>query len=187
MKWEEEVIFKSHESWVLLCRLVPRLKSLKFQLHYPELVQDCKPDIVAATEACQEVRACHASLKCFAPTTQNQHKDKYCAVLLKYSFHISDPGKIFLPQVESNIIVQNYTNYCLWRYDGRGSLERFWSWSCWWVTSWTQDLRMSNPLVSTSLTYQSCPTQRTETTKVPWCIFLWKLLKRAIRNYLIST
>ena len=37
-------------------RLVPRLKSLKFQLHYPELVQDCKPDIVAATEACQEVR-----------------------------------------------------------------------------------------------------------------------------------
>ena len=35
-------------------RLVPRLKSLKFQLHYPELVQDCKPDIVAATEACQE-------------------------------------------------------------------------------------------------------------------------------------
>ena len=36
-------------------RLVPRLKSLKFQLHYPELVQDCKPDIVAATEACQEV------------------------------------------------------------------------------------------------------------------------------------
>ena len=38
-------------------RLVPRLKSLKFQLHYPELVQDCKPDIVAATEACQEVSA----------------------------------------------------------------------------------------------------------------------------------
>merc|ERR1719232_624119 len=37
-------------------RLVPRLKSLKFQLHFPELVQDCKPDIVAATEACQEVR-----------------------------------------------------------------------------------------------------------------------------------
>ena len=36
-------------------RLVPRLKSLKFQLHYPELVQDCKPDIVAGTEACQEV------------------------------------------------------------------------------------------------------------------------------------
>ena len=39
-------------------RLVPRLKSLKFQLHYPELVQDCKPDIVAATEACQEVIKC---------------------------------------------------------------------------------------------------------------------------------
>ena len=36
-------------------RLVPRLKSLKFQLHYPELVQDCKPDIVAATAACEEV------------------------------------------------------------------------------------------------------------------------------------
>jgi diaphanous 2 len=37
-------------------RLVPRLKSLKFQLHYPELVQDCKPDIVAATAACEEVK-----------------------------------------------------------------------------------------------------------------------------------
>ena len=36
-------------------RLVPRLKSLKFQLHFPELVQDCKPDIVAATAACEEV------------------------------------------------------------------------------------------------------------------------------------
>ena len=47
-------------------RLVPRLKSLKFQLHYPELVQDCKPDIVAATEACQEVmkewRVFHSTL-----------------------------------------------------------------------------------------------------------------------------
>ena len=39
-------------------RLVPRLKSLKFQLHYPELLQDCEPYIVSATEAeaCQEVR-----------------------------------------------------------------------------------------------------------------------------------
>merc|ERR1719186_1623067 len=37
-------------------RLVPRLKSLKFKLHYPELVQDCKPDIVAATAACEEVK-----------------------------------------------------------------------------------------------------------------------------------
>jgi len=37
-------------------RLVPRLKSLKFQLHYSELVQDCKPHIVAATAACDEVR-----------------------------------------------------------------------------------------------------------------------------------
>ncbi|XP_023337546.1 protein diaphanous isoform X3 [Eurytemora carolleeae] len=37
-------------------RLVPRLKSLRFQLFYPELVQDCKPHIVAATAACEEVR-----------------------------------------------------------------------------------------------------------------------------------
>jgi len=37
-------------------RLVPRLKSLKFQLHFPELVQDCKPGIVAATASCEEVR-----------------------------------------------------------------------------------------------------------------------------------
>ena len=41
---------------MLICRLVPRLKSLRFMLHYPELVQDCKPDIVAATAACEEVR-----------------------------------------------------------------------------------------------------------------------------------
>ena len=40
----------------LIFRLVPRLKSLRFMLHYPELVQDCKPDIVAATAACEEVR-----------------------------------------------------------------------------------------------------------------------------------
>jgi len=37
-------------------RLVPRLKSLKFRIHFPELVQDCKPDIVAATAACDEVK-----------------------------------------------------------------------------------------------------------------------------------
>ncbi|QQP38857.1 Putative LOC100741633, partial [Caligus rogercresseyi] len=37
-------------------RLVPRLKSIMFQLRYPELVQDCKPDIVAATAACEEIR-----------------------------------------------------------------------------------------------------------------------------------
>ena len=40
---------------LLIFRLVPRLKSRKFQLHYPELVQDCKPDIVSATAACDEV------------------------------------------------------------------------------------------------------------------------------------
>ena len=37
-------------------RLVPRLKSLMFQLRYPELVQDCKPHIVSATAACEEVK-----------------------------------------------------------------------------------------------------------------------------------
>lgn len=37
-------------------RLVPRLKSLMFMLRYPELVQDCKPDIVSATAACDEVK-----------------------------------------------------------------------------------------------------------------------------------
>ncbi|XP_059080530.1 protein diaphanous-like isoform X3 [Tigriopus californicus] len=37
-------------------RLVPRLKSLMFQQRYPELVQDCKPFIVAATAACDEVQ-----------------------------------------------------------------------------------------------------------------------------------
>eukprot|EP00092_Neocalanus_flemingeri_P020848 GFUD01022586.1.p1 GENE.GFUD01022586.1~~GFUD01022586.1.p1 ORF type:complete len:1076 (+),score=306.59 GFUD01022586.1:84-3311(+) len=37
-------------------RLVPRLESLRFQLHFPELVQDCRPDIVAATAACDEVK-----------------------------------------------------------------------------------------------------------------------------------
>ncbi|XP_067125156.1 protein diaphanous isoform X2 [Centruroides vittatus] len=37
-------------------RLVPRLKSLSFKLKYPELVQDIKPDVVAATAACEEVK-----------------------------------------------------------------------------------------------------------------------------------
>jgi len=37
-------------------RLVPRLKSMMFQQRYPELVQDCKPDIVAATAACDEIK-----------------------------------------------------------------------------------------------------------------------------------
>jgi len=37
-------------------RLVPRLKSLRFMLHFPELVQDCKPDIVAGTAACDEIK-----------------------------------------------------------------------------------------------------------------------------------
>lgn len=37
-------------------RLVPRLKSLSFKLKYSELVQDIKPDVVAATAACEEVK-----------------------------------------------------------------------------------------------------------------------------------
>lgn len=37
-------------------RLLPRLKSLSFKLHYTEMVQDIKPDIVAATAACEEVK-----------------------------------------------------------------------------------------------------------------------------------
>ncbi|KAL3270450.1 hypothetical protein HHI36_021001 [Cryptolaemus montrouzieri] len=37
-------------------RLLPRLKSLSFKHHYQEMVQDTKPDIVAATAACDEVR-----------------------------------------------------------------------------------------------------------------------------------
>lgn len=37
-------------------RLVPRLKSLMFKLRYQELINDCKPDIVAATAACEEVK-----------------------------------------------------------------------------------------------------------------------------------
>jgi diaphanous 2 len=37
-------------------RLLPRLKSLGFKHHYTEMVNDTKPDIVAATAACQEVK-----------------------------------------------------------------------------------------------------------------------------------
>lgn len=37
-------------------RLHPRLRSLSFMLHYEELVQDVKPDIVAGTAACEEVK-----------------------------------------------------------------------------------------------------------------------------------
>ncbi|KAH0953784.1 hypothetical protein HN011_009923, partial [Eciton burchellii] len=38
-------------------RLLPRLRSLSFMLRYEELVQDVKPDIVAATAACEEVKS----------------------------------------------------------------------------------------------------------------------------------
>ncbi|XP_058799621.1 protein diaphanous isoform X2 [Phymastichus coffea] len=37
-------------------RLLPRLKSLSFKLKFEELVQDVKPDIVAGTAACEEVK-----------------------------------------------------------------------------------------------------------------------------------
>ncbi|XP_017786244.1 PREDICTED: protein diaphanous isoform X3 [Nicrophorus vespilloides] len=37
-------------------RLLPRLKSLKFRQNYTEMVSDVKPDIVAATAACEEVK-----------------------------------------------------------------------------------------------------------------------------------
>ncbi|XP_073989603.1 diaphanous related formin 1 isoform X2 [Rhodnius prolixus] len=37
-------------------RLLPRLKSMKFKQHHPEMVQDIKPDIVACTSACEEVQ-----------------------------------------------------------------------------------------------------------------------------------
>ncbi|XP_076221202.1 diaphanous related formin 1 isoform X2 [Nomia melanderi] len=38
-------------------RLLPRLRSLSFMLRFEELVQDVKPDIVAGTAACEEVKA----------------------------------------------------------------------------------------------------------------------------------
>ncbi|GAB6021511.1 hypothetical protein CHUAL_004115 [Chamberlinius hualienensis] len=37
-------------------RLIPRLKSFKFKLRFDEMIQDTKPEIVAATEACDEIR-----------------------------------------------------------------------------------------------------------------------------------
>ncbi|KAG7201503.1 hypothetical protein KM043_004258 [Ampulex compressa] len=37
-------------------RLLPRLRSLSFMLRYEEMVQDIKPDIVAGTAACEEVK-----------------------------------------------------------------------------------------------------------------------------------
>ncbi|KAF5285112.1 hypothetical protein FQA39_LY16801 [Lamprigera yunnana] len=37
-------------------RLLPRLKSLSFREHFSEMVNDSKPDIVAGTAACEEVR-----------------------------------------------------------------------------------------------------------------------------------
>ncbi|KAJ4443300.1 hypothetical protein ANN_04968 [Periplaneta americana] len=37
-------------------RLLPRLKSMSFKLHFGEMVQDTKPDIVAGTAACEEVK-----------------------------------------------------------------------------------------------------------------------------------
>jgi len=48
------------ESFVLslvdVKRLVPRLKALLFKSNFSELVQDCKPGIVSATAACEEIR-----------------------------------------------------------------------------------------------------------------------------------
>ncbi|RUS87289.1 hypothetical protein EGW08_004969, partial [Elysia chlorotica] len=37
-------------------RLGPRLNTMLFKMRFPELVSDIKPDLVAATEACDEVR-----------------------------------------------------------------------------------------------------------------------------------
>ncbi|KAK9508062.1 hypothetical protein O3M35_007806 [Rhynocoris fuscipes] len=37
-------------------RLLPRLRSMKFKQNHPEMVQDIKPDIVACTSACEEVK-----------------------------------------------------------------------------------------------------------------------------------
>jgi len=37
-------------------RLGPRLTSMMFRLQFPEFIRDCRPDIVAATAACEEVR-----------------------------------------------------------------------------------------------------------------------------------
>ncbi|VVC38770.1 Diaphanous autoregulatory (DAD) domain,Formin, GTPase-binding domain,Armadillo-like helical,Formin, FH3 [Cinara cedri] len=38
-------------------RLLPRLKSLNFRQHFPEMVQDIKPAIIAGTAACEEVKS----------------------------------------------------------------------------------------------------------------------------------
>lgn len=38
-------------------RLLPRLKAMSFKLHFSEMVQDIKPDIVAAAAACEEVKS----------------------------------------------------------------------------------------------------------------------------------
>ncbi|XP_055641138.1 protein diaphanous [Toxorhynchites rutilus septentrionalis] len=38
-------------------RLGARLQSLSFKLNMPDMMQDCKPDIVAGTAACEEVRS----------------------------------------------------------------------------------------------------------------------------------
>ncbi|CAH1732844.1 protein diaphanous [Aphis gossypii] len=38
-------------------RLLPRLKSLSYRQHHPEMVQDIKPAIVAGTAACEEVKS----------------------------------------------------------------------------------------------------------------------------------
>ncbi|KAJ8298216.1 hypothetical protein KUTeg_024747 [Tegillarca granosa] len=37
-------------------RITPRLKSMLFKMRFPEMVSDIKPDLVAATEACEEVK-----------------------------------------------------------------------------------------------------------------------------------
>ena len=36
-------------------RIIPRLKTMQFQIHFPELIQDCKPDMESAINACMEV------------------------------------------------------------------------------------------------------------------------------------
>jgi diaphanous 2 len=38
-------------------RLLPRLKSLSYRQHHPEMVQDIKPLIIAGTAACEEVKS----------------------------------------------------------------------------------------------------------------------------------
>ncbi|XP_022824018.1 protein diaphanous-like [Spodoptera litura] len=38
-------------------RLVPRLRSLAFREHYPEIISEVKPDIVSGTAACEEVKS----------------------------------------------------------------------------------------------------------------------------------